>query len=1445
MSSQYSISPSSSGDDRWARSPNNNNNNNNNNYNEERKPAHKLAWLPQRSDSLRRAADKRNENRSSGDSDGTKRAASQERGNSDAVPPHSPTNGAGMMAGEHGGWRERTGASPERGTAAQRSFSPPGKGGAGYEKYNGNFSAAQRSLSPPSGGNAGIGYDRGDGFSSAAQRSISPPGRSGTLRYDGGAMGSPTQGEFGREITGERERYRNPYRSVGDEEARGRDRDVVFGVGGQRGISPPPPGHPLYTGDIPRSNALNGLPPQPGAEQGARQLAGEYNKPAGAAGNGPLHLAYADFPDQPSLMSVVSSAFQDSRRDNNPRDSDGGDPPGQQPSGQPSSASWASSSSSTSAYERPPQQPLPQPLQQPQPARWGEREPGSGWQTEEVNKGVNTNLRTSDLATGGRAPTSAMTGDRPISPPSAPGSARNTAGSAIMMSPPTSPPPTQYTFPSERTSNLNEGSRSNTFMPSSPPPHLPDKHTSGDHKYIASQAHNPAPSHPTQHGSQQSSPDGKVRIGGIMTPGQANASMDPRIVHQLISRAVIESREFGVMTDVEEYKKEIRHLQQRIADLTESQSRETRSLHSAQSILQMHAGQSKKSYKQAAAQAEQEIDEINTRLRGIATELWHANARLVEVQRKYLEHTAGIMNVGMRKLDEANKKLLERLRDAEMEHHREQEREHLEKQRQGTPPRETSEESARTKDAAPVRKEPIAVDEKLVKAVQEGVLDSVPSLKEACEYLANSQQQAEDMANKATPLVDQIARLERLLHATALEFRGRLQELEDKRRIEHQVQDKLSMMEVALEKPRSRGGNLGEELRGSRPDSGVQSYSGSESGMNGSGNVVERLEAVHQMLLANAQPNSPITTSPVSISSPALNDDGLEKRSGLVRKSDAAALKASSERLRDILKRNFEELETEIDSFHRAISDSDLAAQDDLAALEQKHSAELQELKRQFEARLAEHISTRQRHEDLTVESRQLRGVIADLERAMSEKGRIMEENEKEMSRLEEARRLALERVEELEHLVSELEEKLERKSRDMELEREEAAQTQEERIKGLEARVSELEREVEEKAKEVQWAREAVEQDSRDRSEKLQEMELHVRELEQELVKKARELEWAKENADRERDESEEERITLERELDEARRLLQEHEATVQHLRQGLDQRKQEMETERGDLEKKVRQLEDELDSAEGAKKAAEDTVQRLEREMRFLEQRVKESEANLARIERERDTARREAEQTEEEKAELELMIADLRAEKENLELDRRSMQLRIKKQATVSQFVEDYFVSDAYGGEADEDEDEDEEGDSALMSPDTHPDPWERHLESDPMHHSMGGMEGHEGHEEYKVEQKTEKPKPKSRLTVHFADDHDEDDSHPQPKDQPEEKAAGVVAKLQSDVNHGQEKPKPVVDSHETGGAKKERGAEDDKSHLWPAPLAMNNKEEMYFEGEEEFRQWADKK
>ncbi|RUP44530.1 hypothetical protein BC936DRAFT_149322 [Jimgerdemannia flammicorona] len=126
-------------------------------------------------------------------------------------------------------------------------------------------------------------------------------------------------------------------------------------------------------------------------------------------------------------------------------------------------------------------------------------------------------------------------------------------------------------------------------------------------------------------------------------------SMDELFLQLLISQAVIDAKEFEVLTleEVEDLKKDHINLTTRVANLTTRLSLESKIREAAHSLTRLHA-----TNKKLAKQANEQLATANRKVDQVATELWKLTQRGSEVQKRLLQHMAGALALGVRKLEE-------------------------------------------------------------------------------------------------------------------------------------------------------------------------------------------------------------------------------------------------------------------------------------------------------------------------------------------------------------------------------------------------------------------------------------------------------------------------------------------------------------------------------------------------------------------------------------------------------------------------------------------------------------------------------------------------------------------------------------------------------------------------------------------------------------------------
>ncbi|CAI2180059.1 6003_t:CDS:2 [Funneliformis geosporum] len=118
---------------------------------------------------------------------------------------------------------------------------------------------------------------------------------------------------------------------------------------------------------------------------------------------------------------------------------------------------------------------------------------------------------------------------------------------------------------------------------------------------------------------------------------------DEMLMQILISQAVIDSKSFEILSLEEDHSL----LTTRIAALTSKLSLESKIREAASSLARLHA-----SNKRLSRQATDHLATANRKVDQVATELWKLTQRAGEVQRKLLQHMAGVLSIGIRKLEE-------------------------------------------------------------------------------------------------------------------------------------------------------------------------------------------------------------------------------------------------------------------------------------------------------------------------------------------------------------------------------------------------------------------------------------------------------------------------------------------------------------------------------------------------------------------------------------------------------------------------------------------------------------------------------------------------------------------------------------------------------------------------------------------------------------------------
>ncbi|CAG8630726.1 6948_t:CDS:2 [Dentiscutata erythropus] len=124
---------------------------------------------------------------------------------------------------------------------------------------------------------------------------------------------------------------------------------------------------------------------------------------------------------------------------------------------------------------------------------------------------------------------------------------------------------------------------------------------------------------------------------------------DEMLIQLLVSQAIIDAKDFDILSleEVEELKKDYSLLTTRITALTSKLSLESKIREAASSLARLHA-----SNRRLSRQATDHLSAANRKVDQVATELWKLTQRAGEVQRKLLQHMAGILSTGICKLEE-------------------------------------------------------------------------------------------------------------------------------------------------------------------------------------------------------------------------------------------------------------------------------------------------------------------------------------------------------------------------------------------------------------------------------------------------------------------------------------------------------------------------------------------------------------------------------------------------------------------------------------------------------------------------------------------------------------------------------------------------------------------------------------------------------------------------
>ncbi|KAI0775902.1 Up-regulated during septation-domain-containing protein [Trametes elegans] len=123
---------------------------------------------------------------------------------------------------------------------------------------------------------------------------------------------------------------------------------------------------------------------------------------------------------------------------------------------------------------------------------------------------------------------------------------------------------------------------------------------------------------------------------------------DDLLISLLASEAIVDSRGCEVLSaeEVEELKKEHAVLSARLVALNKKLSLETKIRDAALSLAKANA-----SYKNVAKQTSEQLDAANRKVDAAQKELWRVSERAGEINRRLLEHRAGVLSISLRSME--------------------------------------------------------------------------------------------------------------------------------------------------------------------------------------------------------------------------------------------------------------------------------------------------------------------------------------------------------------------------------------------------------------------------------------------------------------------------------------------------------------------------------------------------------------------------------------------------------------------------------------------------------------------------------------------------------------------------------------------------------------------------------------------------------------------------
>ncbi|KAF9984657.1 hypothetical protein BGZ65_012956 [Modicella reniformis] len=138
----------------------------------------------------------------------------------------------------------------------------------------------------------------------------------------------------------------------------------------------------------------------------------------------------------------------------------------------------------------------------------------------------------------------------------------------------------------------------------------------------------------------------------LMHPDALDAETDVTM-QVMISQAAVDSKGFEVQVPqtVERIKRHHATLNSRIDALTARLSIETKIRDAAQSLLKLHANN-----KKLARQSSDHLEAANQKVDQVATELWKLSQLAADFQRTLLQHTSGVLALGVVRLEEQGRR---------------------------------------------------------------------------------------------------------------------------------------------------------------------------------------------------------------------------------------------------------------------------------------------------------------------------------------------------------------------------------------------------------------------------------------------------------------------------------------------------------------------------------------------------------------------------------------------------------------------------------------------------------------------------------------------------------------------------------------------------------------------------------------------------------------------